>query len=107
MMITAASSSALAFSLPEGDQFPRAIRHGCPVTKDVEVAIVGPDSIGNAFRLVPLIEHLFDDVLPPVHGKARRPLVGFSAGIALHIQFHRTYILTQSRDSYSDKYFAW
>jgi len=54
----------LSSCLPKRNQIPRPIRHRCLLPKNIDIAIIGANLIEDALRVVPLIEHGFDLILP-------------------------------------------
>ncbi len=64
---------------------PSAFRRGCFVTQDIKVAVIGTNLEVFVLPPVPLVQHLFDQILVSVQPKANRPFVGFSPGIAFDL----------------------
>src|SRR5450759_498765 len=46
--------------LADRGQIPRPVWRRCLLSKDVEIAAVGPNLVGDALWVVPLIEHRLD-----------------------------------------------
>lgn len=75
--------------LAKGDQLPLSLGCRCPLSKDVEIAVVGSNLIEEAFRVVPLIEHRLDPIMRSVNAELNRPFIGLSARVTLHPQIDK------------------
>jgi len=84
--LAAINSACLAplSSLAERDQLPHAIRRRCPLSKDVDVAVVGANLVGDGLWVVPLIEHSFDLILPFSEPEPNGSFIGLPARGEFH-----------------------
>lgn len=54
------------------------------MSNDVEIAIVGTNAVGDALRVVPLIENRFDPILSSSEEEPDGAFIDFAARVALH-----------------------
>lgn len=71
------------------NQLPLSVRCRCLLSKDVEIPVIRLNFVEDALGVVPLIEHGLDLVLPFSKPEANGSLIGLSARITFHGQFHR------------------
>jgi hypothetical protein len=55
------------------------------VAEYIKAAVIGTNLEVFVIPPIPLVQHLFDQILVPVQRKAYRPFVGFPPGIAFHV----------------------
>jgi len=78
----------LPLRLPKRYKLPRTIRHGCLMTENVDIAVIGPHLEEFVFGAVPLIDHFLDEIFVLVQLKPKRSLVGLATGVTLNVQPH-------------------
>ncbi len=54
------------------------------MSKDVDIAVVGANLVGDALWVVPLLEHTLDLVLPSTKPEPKRVFISLSARVTFH-----------------------
>src|SRR5713101_781710 len=68
---------------------PTPIGCRCLLSKNVEVPVIGANLVKDALRVVPLVQHRFDEIMSSFELEPNRSFVSFSARITLHTQLHQ------------------
>lgn len=67
---------------------PAVFRRRESVSEDVQIAVIGANFEVGIVGAVPLIQHLFDEVVAIAKAEADRSFVGLLAGVAFDVQVH-------------------
>jgi hypothetical protein len=71
-------------SLATGDEIPLPVWCRRALSKDIEIAVVGANLVGDALWVVPLIEDGFDLTRPSAQPEPNGTFIGLSARVAFH-----------------------